>query len=546
VVAAAALASAIPFIVLACGILPQAVIVQEVFGTNLTALPAMWYGGYGVQVGHAYLLLFTYLPSALAHTLLARMDAMTQQLGFAILVYLLYGATLCVILVKASRNGPGSLANPGLFAIALSTTMLERSSYYGLVVTYHKGTELLFVVLALIIMRWLRHELKPRRRTAALLGLLAALFAGTKVSYIVLAGPILLVMAMGDLSTDRLQRVSTFAAALCGGYLLILAAFSLFVPSHLMALLQFMVTSYTSGALVQASPFVRDEVLAFLDPASVYLGCHMLAIVWAVTALAAVICAIRSRFRRLGIILATQLIGAVFLLWQLHVRLAQSTMFDVTIFVTFGVVILMFALRMHKPLKPVAVTIASALVVTFIAGFGSAYSLDAFQRMRERSRLAWEFERYRARFGRIPSVYYVVEGLSQPLLFPSVDFFPIIGASGTMGGTRYLLRFYPLVRIGDPTNPLREPHVAIVPEYLDAIPDTPERRAEWPQMYRRIDVFDAVPAFRQFLRPERPNCRVFQFPEVFDREHLIYITNYATKVTVCPVTSAIQPGARFR
>jgi hypothetical protein len=524
--------SAVPFLALACGILPQAVIIQEIFGTNFSTLPAMWYGGYGVQVGHAYLVAFTYIPSALAHILFAAAGAFTQQLAFAVLVYLFYGSVLFVVLARAARAGIGWIGFAGLLTIALSSTMLERTSYFGLMITYHKGTELLFVVLAAVTMCWIRDQLALTRQTAVLLGALAAAFVGVKVSYLLLAGPPLLAMAASGPSEGRRERIAVFAIASISGLALIFAACALFVPQQIVALLRYVLASYTSGALVQASPFMKDEVFGLLDSNSVYLGWHLMLPVWVCTLFAAIARAWISRDSRLAVILMTQMIAVAFLAVQFRVRLAQSTMLDIVIFMTFSQAVLSFSVAQQS--RSAAVALLVSLAAIFLISFFAIYPLDAFERMRLRSQITRQFETFRDSLGPVPSAYYVT-ALSQPVMFPSSDFFPIIGTSGSPGGTLYLQRFYPRFRLVDPSTPLREPHIAIVPEYLDAIPETPQRRAEWPQMYLPVDVFGTMPLFKDAIGPQRPACRVFQFPEIFDREHLIYVSNYATKVTVCPM-----------
>jgi hypothetical protein len=527
VLVSAALASAIPFIALACGILPQAVTVQEIFGNNLTAGPAMWYGGYVVQVGHAYLLAFTYLPSALAHTLLAGFGPLILQTGFAALVYLLYGAALFAALIGASRR-IGLIGFAGLIAIAVSTTVLERASYYGLVITYHKGTELLFILLAATMMRWLRDDLAPTSRNAAILGALAAAFVGIKVSYIALAGPILLAMATSGPPVGRTTRIASFAMTATVVIGFVYAAFALFCPERFAELVRYVLDCYMTPVLAQSVPLMREEVFSF---PSLYLGWHLLLPLWGCAACIAAISAWRGH-RRLAIVLATQLIAIIALALQFRVRLSQSTMLDIMIFTTFAIAVLTSAVARtsHAP--------ATALTVLLAATFGLAFGLnhpgDAFQRMRLRSDVARQFDAFRESLGTaVPSVYYA-EALYQPVLFPSADLFALF-ASGP-GGSPYLQKFHPRARFVAPTARPGVPHVAIVPEYLDTIlADTPAHRAAWPVLYEPIAALGANSSLAQYVKPDRPECRVFQFPAVFDDTRLIYDTSFATRVTVCPM-----------
>jgi hypothetical protein len=231
-----------------------------------------------------------------------------------------------------------------------------------------------------------------------------------------------------------------------------------------------------------------------------------------------------------------QIVSATSLVMVFLHRKSQGTMIDVSLFLTFGVVAMALIVeRISSRIAAVGTTIVLVGTIFFV-GLASAAPSVVLRRLADNSSIAREFEAWVDSERHLPVVYYM-GGLPQPLMFPAADLYAVSGAAASPAQRKFFDRLYPRVRFANPAHGrFAGPHVAVVPEYLDLLPQTPEVLKEWPQMWPGVSVLAAMPELRSAIGADNlARCRIFQFKETQDRRQLLYFASYPTKVTACLV-----------
>ena len=252
--------------------------------------------------------------------------------------------------------------------------------------------------------------------------------------------------------------------------------------------------------------------------------------------LATVLAVWRRRLYALAF-LAANVPAILVLLLQFSSRRTVGTMLDVSLYLAFGVTTLgVLCLRLGGArwlVQGLTVAMLAGCLVAVVAAQPGA----VFHRLIVNSEPGRQIDAIRSSRPDLPVVLYV-DGWDQPLIFPSGDFFGVVGLAPNDAVTRYRETYYPRTRYVSPgAGPIREPHIAIIPEYVELLPATPENLAEWPQMWPKVEVLGVQPALTAFVGEPEHGCQRFQFvAQDSTRLHAFY--GYATRVTVCVATRA--------
>jgi len=532
----ASLISFFPLLLIAIfDVWPPLSMVSEVFGKNYVMLPVMWFSYLIAETGHAFLLLFTYFPSFLAHFVFPLSSEFQRQLYFSILFYLLHGGTVLAILIMVCGSNLPMLAKVTLFFVPYASFFLERETHLGLFINYNRGPEIFYLVTAFLLMRWFseRPDAKSRNAAAPILGVFTAIVVGTKFSYAVIMAPTLVLLAI-EFNADRRTlygQIRTYVAYLVGAMAMLLSAFLLFKFKNLPLLGIDLASLYTGPWLQQNTPFLDSELSKILQRESFYYSLHILLFLWIALVLVVGVLALVRRDARVLSFIGVQLLAG-FAFWNMYqVRKAQGTMIDISQFAVFGSVVLTFLAGHLYRLRKTALCAIATICGSFIVGLVDASPGKLIDALTYNSRLAEKFNSHVHGKVAVPVVYYM-SGTPQPLLFPSVLFAATVPAATP----EYMSRYFPGVHSREPgKGRIEGPHIAVIPEYLDRMPVTEATIKEWPAVWPIVNVFDSYPELRSQLLHEDHGCDVFQFREIRDHPSYLYHSFYPTRVTVCAI-----------
>ena len=517
------------------GIWPPLTMVAEIFGAQFAMFPLMYLDFHYAQTGAAYFTILTTLPSAAAHAASIVLQPFQQQHLFCVMFYLLHACLVAAIVSWSLRCGISRRISLSLLLVPISTAALQPVSVFGMMINYNKATELLLMIAVILVWRWLSRDPVANRlhtRTLVLLGGLCGLAMGIKFSYIIFLGPL---FALAILRPENgigmnFRNLAKFTAIAVLSFFFFLAASMFFDPRRISLFIKQQSSIYGAGWASQNTPFLLHEFLLSFGPNSYYFALQILFIVYLVLFTGTCIWVIRSGDRRVQIFLWAQVLiiaGLCYLFW---VRRAQGTMIDISLYLVFGSLILASLLARVSGLKKVATCIVLPLCFgVFLAG--ERISLKALSK---NSAIARELEVFRGISPDLPVIYYM-QGLSQPILFPSPYIFAITGSAASPSREKYLHRFYPEIRMADPDKGVvKGRHLAIIPEYLDLLPVTAETRKEWPDAWPEVAPLVRGPLADVIkFRDAAGDCREFQFLEVQNRRWLLYFASYAHKITAC-------------
>lgn len=513
--------------------------VQEAFGTYYEHHALMQEDFHFVPTGHFALLILARPARVLVDVLIPGCSEFDRQHVFSLLFLLLHGLGLMLVFAWALRSRLPAAAKALLLFVPFASNFIEPLTILGCYINYHKLLEVLFLILACLVMRWFNGDLVVNRRLAFSVGVFAAIAIGTKFSMAFVMMPFALVVCIpvGQGAPRIALSLATFAVGCLIALFSIYLVYLHFNVAYVARFISDTSQIYASGWCQQKTPFLLMELGRFFDVSSHYFGWHLLVSTWLCLTAGSTLCAFWQRDVRLILLHTARVFTALLLARMFASRIAAGTMIDITNYLAFDIAVQAFVLARSLN-APVLVRAGGvALCACYLISAAVSGPGETLNRLAFRSALAREIDSVLGSRPDLPVVYYM-ENRSQPLLFPSASINSWFGAPLGSAGAGFLTSRYPGVHFAEPKGGLLPfPHVAVVPEYLDALTATPETKAEWPEMWPPVDVFGQYPEFAAQLRG--PRLRVFQFNEVQPPGRFLYLTTYRTKVTV-----AILPDPR--
>lgn len=525
-------------LIVATGIWAPSAMTQEMFSHYYATRLVLHFGYFFVPTGHGFGL-YNYPVSLVIENLFSGVSLFWRYHYFAIGTHLWNGTLNLLVFLVAWRLPMSATERWLLLVVGFAQWFVMRFMTFGLATNYHTLEQLLLLVTAVATIYYLFGGRTPSTTAVVLLGALAGVATGTKLSLFVLMGPLIGVVAMpwrsGVMAFVRAAAI--FIASLIVAYLVLLTLYFQFRLDYFAPFWTSMVAYFSGPNLQQRTPFFAQEFNAWLDPASFYFGFQALATCWFVALIAAVWVGVRRPRWEVWLFLAANLPAIAVLGLQLWSRRTVGTMLDVALYLAFSVTTLAaLCWRFGAPRRAVqwfTVAMLGACVIAMLTANPGA----VFHRLIVNSDHARQIEAIAASHPTLPVVYYM-DSWAQPLIFPAADFYGVVGIAPGEGVAQYQKAYFPRTRWASPANaPIQEPHVAIIPEYLDMLPRTPENLAEWPDMYPKFEVLGVQPALTAFVNRPENGCRTFQFVgQDARRLHALY--GYATRVTVCVSTAA--------
>jgi hypothetical protein len=514
---------------------PPVAMVHEIFGTNYFALAYRWITPFFIETGHGALALLAY-PSYAVATLFGDAGNLFQRMTvFGVTFLLLVGTATFAIYCFVWR----SLCRPReafmLLCIPLAPLVLEPATVLNLIVNYTRAQEVIGMATAALFIARLAGWKEDKGCLVFAAGGLLGIAISVKFTNVMVFGPLLVAIALPRSALfSEIRKISfqfCFAAAVAfAAVIFIYVQMSwrllVFDIDHLIDL-------YTvAGWVRQNTPFLISELL------NLSLGSHYLALKAVLVAVIILLGSVAVGWRRQSAwtrrVVGTLLLPVPFLFWMLTARTALGTMLDIVVYVAILFVVLTSILSTGSVRFATAIIVGAMVVVT--AAFVHVVDPTAVLRvLRQNSKLAMEIEALTRTS--LPIVFYQA-GAPQPVLFPSALQICIYKASASPAYKTLTAALCSSMREASPDQPLLPGrHVAIVPEYLVGLPDSPAITREWPQKWSKNVVnFAALDPTR---RLDRGHCRVFQFQELSKAEKsLLYYSAYPTRVTVCRVDAA--------
>ena len=522
-------------VLVAGNVWPPVAMVHEIFGTNYFALGYRLITPFFVETGYGSLALLAYPAYAIAALVVDAGDMFQRMAVFGITFHVLVGTTtfavFCFVWKGLSRPREALL----LLCVPLAPLVLEPASVLNLVVNYSRAQEILgMVTAALFIARFVRWK-ESNRHLVVVAGGLLGIAVSVKFTNVLLFGPLLIAVALPCEKDFRetLRIAVRFTIAATAAFTVVIAVYGLFSWRLFVFDFNRIFDLYTAADWVrQNTPFLKIELLS-LSPNS-----HYLALKVAMVALVGLLSTLPTGWRlqtawaRRAIVLA--LLPVAFLVWMLTVRTALGTMLDIVVYVAILFVVLTIAVPAGRRARFVPALVVGTVVVAAFVYVVHPHAL--LVRLRHNSQVAAEIEAMTRT--NLPIVFYQA-GLPQPILFPSARQICIYKASASPAYQTLTSVLCPGTRTASPDQPLLPgAHVAIIPEYLIGLPDSPTITSEWPQKWSKVAVdFAALDPAGRLRR-----CRVFQFQELWSAaESLLYYAAYPTRVIVCRIDAADHP-----
>jgi hypothetical protein len=499
--------------------------VHEVFATYFF----QWGAPYIIETGHGALASLAYLPSILVGGVFHGSDLFNQMLAFSYLFYALSGAAFVAMFAILIRSKVAVHDLMALLMVSAAPALLERETNFGLMINYDRAQALILVAVGGLVLVKRGENFKSSIGAAILVGLLAGYACSVKFSNLVTIVPFMACLLIEErMDARRLAKhvgMAVVSAALM--FAVVMVVYSKFSLSTLVEMPLSMKRLYSGPWLDQRTPFLSSELKRF-DGGSYYLSLQIvfasLLILYPATARVA----IKSRSAQTIALVAAIPISLTALALILSRRLAQGTMIDVSLVTLFSVFLCVSLLLNSWTERAAVVAVGagiSGVVLIAVASMNPAAALGALaHNSSEARRLNQLLDEDNSR----PIVYYT-PGMSQPALIPSPE--QICGYKIT--DPVLIAKRCPRFRIIDPRSGLTNAaHYAVLPQYLDTLPETPQLQKEWPEHWQKIQYLDTE-AWQSALRGRV--CHRFNFVETQSRAHLVYFSVYAATVTVCVI-----------
>ena len=522
-------------ILVAGDIWPPVAMVHEIFATNYFALGFRWITPFFIETGHGALALLAY-PAYVVAALLGDSGDLFQRMAlFGIVFHMLVGGWAFAIFWFLWRRVNRPREALLLLCIPLAPLALEPASVLNLTINYSRAQEIIaMATAALLIVKFVDWDFSERRLAIAA-GVLLGIALSVKFTNIVWIGPFLIAVALPREINYRSVwfHAVGFAVAAAVSFVIVIALYVMFSWRLREFDLFKIYDLYTiAGWVRQNTPFLITDLLS-LSPSSHYFALKIAAgALLALLVILSIKWCQQSLWERLATVLI--LVPIPFLIWLLLVRAALGTMLDIVLYVALAFVVTSVAISARRLSTVIGFIVIVLVSSVFIVEVRPDKLLSD---LRHNSKLASEIDALSA--DDMPVVFYQ-NGLPQPTLFPASRQICIFKAAGAVPSSQYhilIAELCPNTSAASPDHPLRpEAHIAIVPEYLVGLPESPLIDREWPGKWPKY-IVDFI-ALDPTGRLNQQNCSIFQFRELFSAaDSLLYYSSYPTKVTVCSVVA---------
>jgi len=518
---------------------PPTTMVAEVFGTNYLTYWILKTTYHMIGAGHAFHLLFAFPANWIVDLAGSDLTNHGKFFLFSMALYGVHGLMVFSILIVAAFASLNWVEKYILLIVPLAPAFLERETNFDLMINYQKGEEVIYLLVAFLLMLWISQNWKYDLVRSALLGVLTATAGCIKFSMLVTVGPFIILLVTpfaGPWNEKHQKQCLMFLTTFCIWFGFLFLAFLSFDLSYVLAFVRDLTQWYTGAWIDQQTPFLLMELERSFSTESYYFGLGYVGFINAILVISCLLKWFKTKDRKLLMLGIAYTIALGCLFYIASRRLSQGTMIEVSLFLFFTSVVMMFY-QFRNGMR--SFSFAAFVGILVVSGLSVSLGKPGIilGRLSENSETALQFEKYLSAYPGNPVVYYM-KGLPQPIIFPSANLIGALTASSNSDVQNIMMRYFPDIKFSNPEDgPILTPHIAVVPEYLDVLKETEEARSEWPQMWPKVEVFSPYPDFLKGLPfYDEQRCRVFQFKEVQSREHLVYFSVYRTKVTVCVIS----------